>query len=90
MRIVLMGQAAFGEKVLQELIGSGEQVVGAYIPVKSPGRTDSLKQLAIQSGISVFQPATMRSKAAASWWIKSGSFSALEISQNLPALFDTP
>jgi len=33
MRIVLIGQAAFGEKVLQTLVKRGEEVVGVGTPM---------------------------------------------------------
>ncbi len=35
MKIALIGQAAFGEKVLEALIAEGEEVVVVYMP---PGR----------------------------------------------------
>ncbi len=61
MRIVLIGQAAFGEKVLQSLVDGGEQVVGVYTPPEPPGKIDPLKQQSAQLGIPSFQPVTMRS-----------------------------
>ena len=60
MRIVLIGQAAFGEKTLQRLAESGEEVIGVYTPPDVPGRTDPLKELALQFGVPVFQPEKMR------------------------------
>lgn len=60
MRIVLFGQAAFGEKTLQALVDSGEEVVGAYTPPDISGRTDPLKTLAGRLMIPVFQPERMR------------------------------
>jgi methionyl-tRNA formyltransferase len=56
MRIVLIGQAAFGEKVLQALLQLGEQVAGVYMPVEAPGRPDPLKEEAKRLGVPVFQP----------------------------------
>jgi len=32
MRIVLIGQAAFGEKVFEALLGAGEEIVAVYTP----------------------------------------------------------
>jgi methionyl-tRNA formyltransferase len=61
MRIVLIGQAAFGAKVLQSLVDNGEQVVGVYSPPETTGKADPLKQLAAQLGIPSFQQVTMRS-----------------------------
>lgn len=60
MRIVLIGQAAFGAKVLQSLVDGGEQVVGVYTPHEILGKVDPLKELATQLGVSSFQPVTMR------------------------------
>ncbi|MEE8420704.1 MAG: methionyl-tRNA formyltransferase [Dehalococcoidales bacterium] len=63
MRIVLFGQAAFGEKTLQALVDSGEEVVGTYTPPDISGRTDPLKTLADRLRIPVFQPGRMRAPA---------------------------
>ncbi len=32
MRIIIIGQAAFGEKVLQALSKKGEEIMGVYTP----------------------------------------------------------
>jgi len=61
MRIVLIGQAAFGQKVLEALPNKGEQIVAVYVPPDKPGsRIDPLKESAQQHGIPVFQPQRMR------------------------------
>ena len=60
MRIVLIGQAAFGEKVLRTLAERGEEVVGVYTSPDIPERTNPLKQSALQLGIPAFQPERMR------------------------------
>jgi methionyl-tRNA formyltransferase len=60
MRIVCIGQAAFGERVLRKLIESGEDVVAVYTPRDTAGKRNPLKELAIQTGIPVFQPGSMR------------------------------
>jgi methionyl-tRNA formyltransferase len=60
MRIVCIGQAAFGEKVLQKLTERGEEVVAVYTPQDIAGKRNPLKELAIQIGIPVFQPKSMR------------------------------
>ena len=54
--MLLIGQAAFGEKVLQALLQRGEQVVGIYLPVDTPGRPEPLKEAAKGLGIPAFQP----------------------------------
>ena len=56
MRIVLIGQAAFGEKVLQTLVKRGEEVVGVGTPSDILGKTNPLKQSALQLGILTFPP----------------------------------
>ena len=60
MRIVIIGQAAFGEQVLQVLIEKGEEVVGVYTPPDMLGKVNPLKELSAQSGIPTFQPERMR------------------------------
>ena len=60
MRIVCIGQAAFGEKVLRKLTERGEEVVAVYTPSDTAGKRDPLKELAIRMGIPVFQPGSMR------------------------------
>ena len=60
MRIVCIGQAAFGEKVLQKLTERGEEVIAVYTPQDIAGKRNPLKELAIQIGIPVFQPRSMR------------------------------
>jgi len=61
MRIVLIGQATFGESVLKALLERREEVVAVYVPPDIPGsKPDSLKHSAEQLGIAVFQPKRMR------------------------------
>lgn len=51
MRILVMGQAAFGEAVLKRLLDTGEKVVGVAAPGNS---ADPLRVLAEKNGISLF------------------------------------
>ncbi len=61
MRIVLIGQAAFGEKVFEALLASGEEVVAVYTPPEaSPGRGSTMAALAEAHGIPTRQPLKMR------------------------------
>jgi methionyl-tRNA formyltransferase len=61
MRIALIGQAAFGEKVLEALLGEGERVAVVYMPPDAPGgKGNSFKGLVENSGIPVRQPVRMR------------------------------
>jgi methionyl-tRNA formyltransferase len=70
MRIVLVGQAAFGEKVLEALSRKGEKVVGVYTPPDAPGKTNPLKQLTLQLNIPAFQPERMRAPEVYDQYIK--------------------
>jgi methionyl-tRNA formyltransferase len=61
MRILLIGQAAFGAKVLESLLERNENIIGVYAPPDRPGgRTDPLKDAAVSQEIAVFQPATYK------------------------------
>jgi methionyl-tRNA formyltransferase len=61
MRIVLIGQASFGQKVLEALLNKVEQVVAVYVPPDKPGaKIDPLKESAQKQSIPVFQPGRMR------------------------------
>lgn len=61
MKIALIGQAAFGEKVLGTLLDAGEKIAVAYMPPDSAaGRGNTFKELAESKGIPVRQPARMR------------------------------
>lgn len=61
MRIVLMGQAAFGEKTLTALRERGENVVAVYLPPDPKnGKIDPLKKAAQSYGIEVVQPTSYR------------------------------
>lgn len=58
MRIILVGQGPFGEKVLEKLIRKGEDVVGVFSPPDKRG--EAMKALAEKSGISFFRPNLMK------------------------------
>ena len=61
MRIILMGQAAFGAKVLERLLERPEHIVAVYTPPDRPGgRLDPLKEAAVNKGLDVFQPETYK------------------------------
>ena len=70
MRIVIIGQAAFGEKVLEAMNHSGEEVVGIYTSPDIPGRVNPLKELASQLGIPLFQPERMRDPEVYAGYVK--------------------
>ncbi|MBW2622534.1 MAG: methionyl-tRNA formyltransferase [Deltaproteobacteria bacterium] len=57
MRIVIIGQAPFGAKVLEGLLSKGEEIVAAYTPPEQAGgRPDPLREAAQSKNIPVFQP----------------------------------
>jgi len=61
MRIILIGQAAFGAKVLETLMQKEEWVVAVYtVPDKPGGRPDALKEAAEARGLPVIQPKTYK------------------------------
>jgi methionyl-tRNA formyltransferase len=58
MRIVIVGQGPFGEKVLEALLKKGEEVVGTFSPPDKRG--EGMKALAEKSGIPSFRPVLMK------------------------------
>ena len=65
LRIAVIGQAAFGEKVLNALVEAGENVVGVFSPPDREGRSfDPIKQAALDSDIPVSQFRRMRRQEA--------------------------
>ena len=65
MRIALIGQAAFGESVLDALVQRGENVVAAFCPPDREGRpVDALKEAAQRLDVPVFQFSRMRGQDA--------------------------
>jgi methionyl-tRNA formyltransferase len=60
LRIVLIGQAAFGEKVLEALLNRGENVVAVFCPPDGAGRPEGMRLLAESRGVPVYQPMRMR------------------------------
>ena len=65
LRIAVIGQAAFGEKVLNALVESNENVVGMFCPPDREGRPlDPIKQAALDHDIPVSQFRRMRRQEA--------------------------
>jgi methionyl-tRNA formyltransferase len=64
MRIVLIGQAAFGEKVLQNLLECDEHIVGVFTPPDTPGKPGNIRRIADEFKIPVFQQKRMRDSGA--------------------------
>jgi methionyl-tRNA formyltransferase len=63
MRIALIGQAAFAEKVLHDLHAKGEDIVHVYSPPDSGGRPDPLTKKAQELGLPLSQPASFKGQA---------------------------
>jgi len=58
MRIIVIGQGPFGEKVLEVLIQKGEEVVGVFCPPDKRG--EAMRELAARSSIFLFRPNQMK------------------------------
>ncbi len=64
MRIILVGQAAFAEKVLDGLRGNGHDVVAVYCPPDAPGgKPDAVKARALALNVPVHQHASLKKPA---------------------------
>lgn len=60
MRIILIGQAAFAEKVLDGARERGHEVAAVYCPPDAGGKTDPVKARALALGIPVRQHKTLK------------------------------
>ncbi|MFT5895507.1 MAG: methionyl-tRNA formyltransferase, partial [bacterium] len=59
MRLIVMGQQAFGKDALEKLLGAGtDEVVAVYCEPDRVGRpVDPVKEFALEKGLPVEQPA---------------------------------
>ncbi|MFW6174632.1 MAG: methionyl-tRNA formyltransferase [Chloroflexota bacterium] len=65
MRIVIIGQQAFGKAVLDAVLDAGkDEVVGVFCSPDRGGREDPIKEGAQERGVPVFQPGRFRSQEA--------------------------
>jgi methionyl-tRNA formyltransferase len=65
MRIVVHGQQAFGKTVLERLLERQEDVVGVFCAPDREGRPDDpLKELALERGLPLHQPASWKTPEA--------------------------
>lgn len=60
MRVVIMGQAAFGEAVFRRLVSEGFEVVGVSAPAPSGGREDPLWAAAMAAGMATVDTRTLK------------------------------
>ncbi len=58
MRLIVMGQQAFGKDALAKILDAGvDEVVAVYCePDRDGGKVDPIKEFALEKGIAVFQP----------------------------------
>jgi methionyl-tRNA formyltransferase len=68
MRIIIVGQGPFGEKVLQALVQKGEDVVGVFCPPDKRG--EAMKELAGRGGIPLFGPIQMKDPQVYDGYVK--------------------
>ena len=59
MRLIVHGQQAFGQAVLEKLIERDEDIVGVYV-APDKGKPDPLKVAAEEAGLPVFQPTSYK------------------------------
>ena len=82
MRIVFAGTPEFAAQHLQALLDAGRQIVAVYTqPDRPAGRGQKLmpspvKQLAVQHGIAVYQPQTLRDPVAQADTVSTGADSS--------------
>jgi methionyl-tRNA formyltransferase len=61
MRIVVHGQQAFGQAVLEALLERGENVIAVYVAPQKPGqKADPLKEAALAASLPVLEPASYK------------------------------
>ena len=62
MRLIVMGQQAFGKSVLEAIIEKGQdEVVAVYCAPDNSGRIDPIKEFALAKGLIVVQPENFKS-----------------------------
>ena len=64
MRIILMGQQAFGKATLEAYLDRGENVVAVYCAPDKEGKpVDPVKEFALEKGLAVYQPGNFKDQA---------------------------
>ena len=57
MRLIVMGQQAFGKSALETILDAGkDEVVAVYCAPDKDGRMDPIKEFALEKGLTVMQP----------------------------------
>ncbi len=67
MRIIFIGQAAFGKEALQVLIEQGESIAGVITVPDRGGQINLIKELAQENNIPVIQPERLKDPDAIEW-----------------------
>ncbi|MFM7141885.1 MAG: methionyl-tRNA formyltransferase [Alphaproteobacteria bacterium] len=73
MRLVLIGQAAFGQEVLSGLVGRGHEVALVYAPPEKGGKADPLAAEAAKLGLEVRTPPGYKSPEVAAEVASAGA-----------------
>jgi methionyl-tRNA formyltransferase len=64
MRIIVMGQQAFGKDALAKILAAGkDEVVAVYCEPDRGGKFDPIKEFALEKGLPVVQPANFKDRA---------------------------
>ena len=63
MRLIVHGQQAFGQSVLESLLARQEDVVAVYCSPDRGERQDPLKTFAVEKGLPVYQPVSYKDSA---------------------------
>lgn len=68
MKIVFLGQAAFGKDALEVLLSQGEKIVGVLTTPDAPGpKANPVKQCAVENNLPVIQPVRLRDPEVIEW-----------------------
>jgi methionyl-tRNA formyltransferase len=70
MRIIIVGQGPFGDKVLAALLRKGEDVVGVFCPKDKRG--DAMATTALSAGLAIFRPARMKDDEVRETYLELG------------------
>lgn len=68
MRVSIMGQAAFGEAVLKQLMQEGVEIAGVSAPEPKDGRSDALWAAAQGAGLQTLPTASLRTESGLGAW----------------------
>lgn len=93
MRVVLVGQAAFGQSVLKGLLAAGHEIAAVYALPESKGKKDPLAVEGEQAGLTVRTPASYKTpEVAAEFRALNADLGVLAFVTKIipPAVFEAP